>query len=229
MVFSDTRRTSKIRGKPKGLEAILREGRLWPISGYRSDGMKFLLQCPTSHGLRRSTTPPNNAAPGGTERSCVICVNRTLVETLLRYRLSRMLLFWVSRETTGGKHDTSELFRFMSGMYTIAKQMREAIHEQTAWLAGLERQQLHRRQLGFDVYDDYLASIDPLGQVKEMVTLHENTLRRKRAAESQIQRTWDGVPELRKFVVCRMGKISGGALRPLQKPLLEPLIWRNNV
>lgn len=40
---------------------------------------------------------------------------------------------------------------------------------------NLEKRQLHWRQLGFDVHDDYLASIDPFGQVKEMVGLHENT------------------------------------------------------
>ena len=39
----------------------------------------------------------------------------------------------------------------------------------------LEKRQLHWRQLGFDVYEDYLVSIDPLGQVKEMVAQHENT------------------------------------------------------
>lgn len=140
-----------------------------------------------------------------------------------------MLLFWVPREVTGGKHDTSELFRFMPGMYTIAKKMRKAINKRIAWLVGFERQKLHRRQLGFDAYDDCLASIDSLGQVKEMVTLHENTLRRKCIAESQIQRAWDGVPELRELAACRMGKTGGGTLRPLQKPLLEPLIWRNTV
>ena len=49
MVFPETHRISELRGKPKGLEAIFRERRLWPASGYRSDGRKFLLQCPTSH------------------------------------------------------------------------------------------------------------------------------------------------------------------------------------
>jgi hypothetical protein len=48
MVFSDTHRIYDLRGKPKGLEAILRERRLWPVNGRRSDGMKFRLQCPTS-------------------------------------------------------------------------------------------------------------------------------------------------------------------------------------
>ena len=50
MVFSNTHHIPELRGKPKGLEAILRERRLWPVNGYRSDGLKFLLQCPSSHG-----------------------------------------------------------------------------------------------------------------------------------------------------------------------------------
>ena len=41
---------SELRGEPKGLRAILREGRLWPANGRRRDGIKFLLQCPTLHG-----------------------------------------------------------------------------------------------------------------------------------------------------------------------------------
>ena len=50
MVFSNTHHIPELRGKPKGLEAILRERRLWPVNGCRSDGLKFLLQCPSSHG-----------------------------------------------------------------------------------------------------------------------------------------------------------------------------------
>ena len=46
------------------------------------------------------------------------------------------------------------------------------------------------------LYDDCLASIDPLGQVKEMVALHERTIRRKGSSKSQIQRAWNGVSEL---------------------------------
>ena len=95
---------------------------------------------------------------------------------------------------------------FMAGMYAVAKQMCEAIHERTAWLVDLEKQQVHWRQLGFGVYDDYLASIDPLGQVKEMVNLHKNTLRRKRVAESQIQQAWDGAPELGELVTMQDGE-----------------------
>ena len=87
---------------------------------------------------------------------------------------------------------------FMAGMHAVAKQMCEAMHGRTTWLVDLERQQLHWRQLGFDAYEDCLASIDPLGQVKEMVNLHKKTLGRKRVAESQIQQVWDtdAVPEL---------------------------------
>ena len=73
---------------------------------------------------------------------------------------------------------------FMAGMYTIVKQMSKAIHERTAWLLDLEKQQLHWRLLGLNMYDDYLDSIDPFGQVKEIVNLHETTLKRKRVAES---------------------------------------------
>ena len=87
--------------------------------------------------------------------------------------------------------------------------MREAIHERTAWLVDLEKQQLHWRLLGFDIYDDCLASIDPLGQVKEMITPHESTPRQKRVAGSQIQCAWGGVPELRELTA------GGGTLRPL--------------
>ena len=40
-----------VRGKQKGLEAVLRERKLWPLNNRRSDGMKFRLQCPTSNRL----------------------------------------------------------------------------------------------------------------------------------------------------------------------------------
>ena len=49
MIFSNTHPISKLRGKSKGLEVDLRERQLWPANGCRSDGMEFLLQCPTSH------------------------------------------------------------------------------------------------------------------------------------------------------------------------------------
>ena len=48
MVFPETHHISELRGKPKGVEVILLERILWPDSGYRSDGRKFLLQCPTA-------------------------------------------------------------------------------------------------------------------------------------------------------------------------------------
>ena len=92
-------------------------------------------------------------------------------------------LLGVKRFQAGDMTPTS-FSEFMAGMYTIVKQMREAIHERTAWLVDLEKQQLHWRLLGFNVYDDYLDSIDPFGQVKEIVNLHETTLKRKRVAES---------------------------------------------
>ena len=76
----------------------------------------------------------------------------------------------------------------------------------------LEKWQLHWGQLDFGVYDDYLASVDPLGQVKEMAALHENALRWKRVAESQMQRVWDGVPELRELAEVQDGKAGGEAL-----------------
>lgn len=50
MVFPNSHRLYELRGKPKGLEAILRERRLWPLNGRRSDGMRFRLQCPTTDG-----------------------------------------------------------------------------------------------------------------------------------------------------------------------------------
>ena len=56
------------------------------------------------------------------------------------------------------------------------------------------------------MYDDYLASVDPLGQVKGMVALHENALRWKRVAGSQMQRVWDGVLELRELAEVQDGE-----------------------
>ena len=50
-----------------------------------------------------------------------------------------------------------------------------------------------------------------------MVTLHENTLRRKRIAESQIQRAWDGVSELRELAAVQHGEDRWGNLAALAK------------
>ena len=56
------------------------------------------------------------------------------------------------------------------------------------------------------MYDDYLDSIDPFWQVKEIVNLHETTLKPKRVADSQIQGAWDGVPELSELAVMQDGE-----------------------
>ena len=47
MVFPANHPNIALRGKPKGAEIILRERGLWPRSGRRSDGFKFLLRCPS--------------------------------------------------------------------------------------------------------------------------------------------------------------------------------------
>ena len=49
IVFPEDRSTHALRGKLKGAEALhLQE--LWPPNGRRSDGFKFLLQCPRQRG-----------------------------------------------------------------------------------------------------------------------------------------------------------------------------------
>ena len=94
----------------------------------------------------------------------------------------------------------------MVGIYTVANKLHEALHERIAWLVALERQQLHWRQLSFDTYDDYLASIDSLGEAKQMVALHETTQKRKGDSELQIQGAWRGLPELTEFAVMEDGE-----------------------
>ena len=100
----------------------------------------------------------------------------------------------------------SSFSEFMTGMYSIVKQMREGLHERTAWLVDLEQRQMHWRQLGFGAYDDYLASIDPLGQVKEMASQYELTVTRKRIANTVILEAWNGVPELNELAVMQDGE-----------------------
>ena len=147
---------------------------------------------------------------GGAEQDSGRAVLRHLCESCLGIAtevasVEDAALLGVEQFQAGGVTPTC-FSEFMAGMYAVAKHMCEAIHERTAWLMDLEKQQLHWRQLGFGVYDDYLASIDPHGQVKEMVNLHENTLRWKQVAESQIQQAWDGVPELREHVTMQDGE-----------------------
>jgi hypothetical protein len=48
MVFPDNYRKYELRAKAKGLEAVLRERKLWPANGWRSDGRTVLKVCPTT-------------------------------------------------------------------------------------------------------------------------------------------------------------------------------------
>ena len=61
-------------------------------------------------------------------------------------------------------------------------------------------------QLRFDTYDDYLASIDPPGQVKEMVALQERTMKRQWPAVSQIQGALNQVPEMMELAAMENGE-----------------------
>ena len=56
MVFPENHLNIKLRGKAKGAEMVLRERGLWPRFGWRSDGFKFLLTCPTT-GDRKGCRP----------------------------------------------------------------------------------------------------------------------------------------------------------------------------
>jgi hypothetical protein len=50
MVFPGNYPNRKLHGKAKGLQQVFTEHDLWPYKSKRSDGMKFLLLCPTSFG-----------------------------------------------------------------------------------------------------------------------------------------------------------------------------------
>jgi hypothetical protein len=50
MVFPGNHPNRKLHGKAKGLQQVFTEHDLWPYKSKRSDGMKFLLLCPTSFG-----------------------------------------------------------------------------------------------------------------------------------------------------------------------------------
>lgn len=50
MIFSINHPNSQLRGKPKGIEQVLRERGLW--REHRSDGFAFLLQCSTTNGRK---------------------------------------------------------------------------------------------------------------------------------------------------------------------------------
>jgi hypothetical protein len=69
MVISQNHNDFRLRGKAKGAEIILRERRLWPLGGRRSDGMKLLLRCPIENGrsgcaLYRETELERNGTRG---------------------------------------------------------------------------------------------------------------------------------------------------------------------
>ena len=61
LVFSDNHPNLSLRGKAKGVEAILRERDRWPNNGWRSDGFKFKLECPKK---RRKDRPAGTNASG---------------------------------------------------------------------------------------------------------------------------------------------------------------------
>lgn len=48
MIFTDNHKDFELRGKPKGVQHVLQERGLWRY--WRSDGGRFLLECPTSKG-----------------------------------------------------------------------------------------------------------------------------------------------------------------------------------
>jgi hypothetical protein len=50
MVYPDNHWDPNLRGKAKGLKAVLKERGLWPANDRRVDGMRFLLKCPTTGG-----------------------------------------------------------------------------------------------------------------------------------------------------------------------------------
>lgn len=77
MVFSDHHLSQHLRGKPKGLEVVLRERNLWPANGRRNDGFKFLLQCP-----KRQSGLVNGCDPGQQGGCCA----RTLMAAQQDFR-----------------------------------------------------------------------------------------------------------------------------------------------
>jgi hypothetical protein len=50
VVFPDIHPDHKFCGEAKGIEHVLRERCLWPEKNRRSDGHKFILQCPSRGG-----------------------------------------------------------------------------------------------------------------------------------------------------------------------------------
>jgi hypothetical protein len=69
MVFLDNHPDFSLRGKPKGLEAVLRERGLWPAGRRRPDSLKFLVKYPNDHG-RPSYQHDFNAQPELKDRCC---------------------------------------------------------------------------------------------------------------------------------------------------------------
>ena len=56
-----------------------------------------------------------------------------------------------------------------------------------AWLAELIKGLGYWSLLGFDSYNNYLASINPLGEVNEIIRIHKRTLKRKIVSEKQLR------------------------------------------
>lgn len=72
MVFPDNHPSIHLRGKPKGLEVVLRERKLWPTNGRCSDGFKFLLQCP-----KRDSESVNGCNPTLQSGCCARLLSKT--------------------------------------------------------------------------------------------------------------------------------------------------------
>ena len=51
MVFVGNHPNHSLQGKAKGLQHVLTERGLWPVNSRCSDDFRFLLECPTAHGL----------------------------------------------------------------------------------------------------------------------------------------------------------------------------------
>jgi hypothetical protein len=64
MVWPDTLAIpAHLRGKQKGIMQVLKERKLWPENGRRSDGFNFLLECPKDSN-RTGCSPDSNLSPG---------------------------------------------------------------------------------------------------------------------------------------------------------------------
>lgn len=110
-----------------------------------------------------------------------------------------------------------QLAAFVGRFYEAIGVQEVACHEHAAWLLHMKQKNGHWLRLGFSKYRDYLASIDPYGNVRRMIVQHRQTLDRKACSKKALEGHWEGYHELLELVTPEEGEERWRTLAALAK------------